>query len=54
MSEEITYFVTEKNDFLLIKTNGQGLIPEFSSWTILPFLVTITFVIILFKSILNK
>jgi len=54
MSEEITYFVTEKNDFLLIKTNGQGLITKFSSWTILSFLVKITFVNILFKSRLNK
>ncbi|PVX25130.1 MAG: hypothetical protein CW691_05540 [Candidatus Bathyarchaeum sp.] len=41
-------------DFWLIKTDENGVIPEFPSWTILPLLFTATLLVILCKKRLNK
>jgi len=36
-------------DFWLIKTNENGIIPEFSSWIILPFLLLTALIVVIFK-----
>lgn len=38
----------------ILKTDAQGYIPEFPSWTIIPLALTATLIISLFKKRLNK
>ena len=43
-----------ENDFWLIKTDENGIIPEFPSWIIIPLFLTVTLVVIIYRKKLAK
>ncbi|WNZ29616.1 MAG: hypothetical protein IAX21_01730 [Candidatus Bathyarchaeota archaeon] len=51
---ETSSFGAGGSDFLLIKTNEQGIIPEFTPWTIVPLLLGATLMSIIYKKRLSK